>query len=149
MTDKDEFRTTAASCATSVPLHQTHMHAELEKQRLTHRLTNAAALCDFRVQGSGAWRADFRSPSLAFPHAAPASLGDPEVQFCSLGSGMSLSLKRRDETQEPRYLFYVFQIETTKSAAAADKWGVQSHLLQRFGTVSFYCMTHYMYQTTI
>lgn len=45
------------------------------------------------------------------------------------------------------YLFYVFQIWTTNSAAAAaSNWGIHPHLLQWFGMLSFYCMTHYMYK---
>lgn len=43
----------------------------------------SAALCGFSGQGSGSWRACFRTATLVPRPAAPASLGDPDVQFCS------------------------------------------------------------------
>lgn len=43
----------------------------------------SAALCGFSGQGSGSWRACFRTATLVLRPAAPASLGDPDVQFCS------------------------------------------------------------------
>lgn len=73
----------------------THAHRVGEKERRT----DTAAL--FRGQGSGSWCACFRSACTPFRYAAPASLSDPEVQFCSFDFSVSLSLKHRDETQEP------------------------------------------------
>lgn len=84
-------------CNLCTATSNTHAHRVGEKERQI----DTAALQDFRGQGSGSWCACFRSACTAFRHAAPASLSDPEVQFCSFNFSMSLSLKHRDETQEP------------------------------------------------
>lgn len=105
------------------PLHRYIKHTCLCSQKKTdmrsERQTDAAALPGFRGQRSGLWQACFRPACLGFWRAAPASLCDPEVQFCSFSFSMGLSLKLRGETPSPRYLFYVFLSETTNSAAAA------------------------------
>lgn len=132
---------------------QTHREAGRERGRHTLTATDTPVLrytCSRWISGqpSASWQACFRSACPAFWRAAPASLCDPEVQFRSFRFSMGLSLKLGAETQNPRYLFYVFQTETTNSAAAQN-WKLHPHLLWWFGTVSFYCVTHNMYQTAI
>lgn len=52
-TDIDGFRTTAVSYATSALLHQTHMHAELEKKRHTLSVTLRVRVLAHDVPASG------------------------------------------------------------------------------------------------
>lgn len=113
-------------------LHPTHVHSQRD-----------ADTTFFRTQCSGSWQDCFRPTCPLSWCAAPASLRGPEVQSCSFSSSMGLSLKLRGETQNPRYLFYVFQTKTTNSAAHSQR--IHTHLLWWFGTLSFYCVTHYIY----
>lgn len=115
-TDKDEFRTTAGPYATSAALHQTHMHTELEKKR--HRepsVTSGVRVLARDMSASG--RPARRFDVLHLPHSATQ-----RSKFCSFSFSMCLSLMLGGEIQNPRYLFCVFQTETTNSAAAAHNW---------------------------
>lgn len=151
-TEKDQTGTTAAPGASSWSLHQTHRRAELEKDRRIcsgRGVDTAAPSRGFRGQCSGSWDACFRPACPPFWRAAPASFCDPQVQFRSLSFSMSRPLKLRGETQNPRYLFYVFQTEITNSAsaasAAAHNWWIHPHLLQWFGThIILLCDTLYV-----
>lgn len=67
-TDIDGFRTTAVSYATSALLHQTHMHAELEKKRHTLSVTLRVRVLDHDVPASGPQARCF--DMLHLPHSA-------------------------------------------------------------------------------
>lgn len=91
------------------PAHQTHTQSELDRERERERhllgsqqlsLTSGLLTAQLPVGPAAPGRSDV----LHLPRSV-----NQRSRLCSLAFGVSPSLKLAGETQDPRYLFYVFQ----------------------------------------